>query len=415
MIAFFRTFILATLALPGMATAQQQPGPAAPLNRVKSPEILDDRRVTFRLNAPQANSVTLNGDWIGSSNLPMAKDDNGVWSTTVGPLPPQLYSYWFLVDGVRVLDPMNSESVRQGDHYQTLLMVSGPESVLWDFRDVPHGTVMDIWYPSPTLKMAQRRMSVYLPPGYFENPARKYPVLYLLHGGGGDEDQWMQLGRANVILDNLIAAGKAVPMIIVSPNVNSNQTASQGYGLGPTPRQTQQGGAPRMFPTGAVPTASPGSPLGADRQEPLIPVPVYAGAFPESLVKDMIPYVEKTFRVQGDKAHRAIAGLSLGAAQTVVITSNNPGEFDYAGAFSGGGYSVGTPGFDDQLAAMKKAGIKFFWTGSGDLDMAHDNTVVLEGALKAAGLPTSYKLMQGRHYWFVWRESLADFASLIFK
>src|SRR3954470_12834524 len=192
------TFVLATVATSHVI-AQQAPAPApapaaaaaparAPVPR--SPEIHPDKSVTFRLMAPKATAVTLNGSWEGATNLPMKEDENGVWSTTVGPLGAQLWGYWYLVDGVKALDPGNGETQRDGSRYDSLLMISGPESELWDFKDVPHGTVQAVWYPSPTLKMPARRMMVYTPPGY-ETSARKYPVLYLLHGGGGDEDAWL--------------------------------------------------------------------------------------------------------------------------------------------------------------------------------------------------------------------------------
>src|SRR5207245_4209243 len=131
-------------------------------------------------------------------------------------LAPQLWGYWYLVDGVKALDPGNAETQRDGARYDNLLMISGPESEWWDFKDVPHGTVQAVWYPSPTLKLASRRMMVYTPPGY-ETSSQKYPVLYLLHGGGGDEDAWLTMGRVNIIFDNLFAAGKAQPMIVVMP------------------------------------------------------------------------------------------------------------------------------------------------------------------------------------------------------
>src|SRR6266536_721954 len=212
------------------AFAQPAQAPAAPPPPIpRSPEIHPDRTVTFRLAAPHSSEVTLNGSWDGASNIKMTKDEGGVWAVTVGPLGAQLWGYWYMRDGAR---------------YANLLMISGSESALWDFQAVPHRTVQAIWYPSPTLKLANRRMMVYTPPGY-ETGSQKYPVLYLLHGGGGDEDAWLTMGRANIILDNLIAAGKAKPMIVVMPNGNATQTVSQGYGFGPTPaRQSVQAPAP---------------------------------------------------------------------------------------------------------------------------------------------------------------------------
>src|SRR5947207_275236 len=246
-------FALATVVTSNVA-AQQPAAPAVPTPAAaaaparppvpRSPEIHPDKTVTFRLSAPKATEVTLNGSWEGATNLPMKEDDNGVWSTTIGPLGAQLWGYWYLVDGVKALDPGNGETQRDGSRYDNLLMISGPESAMWDFQDVPHGTVQAVWYPSPTLKMARRRMMVYTPPDYGAGNKR-YPVLYLLHGGGGDEDAWLTMGRANIIIDNLIAAGKAKPVIVVMPNGNATQSVSQGFGYGPTPaKQTVQAPAP---------------------------------------------------------------------------------------------------------------------------------------------------------------------------
>src|SRR6266849_5038825 len=227
------------------AFGQQAPAPAAPPPPLpRSPEIHPDKTVTFRLSAPRSTEVTLNGSWDGAANIKMTKDEGGVWSVTVGPLGAQLWGYWYLVDGVKALDPGNSETQRDGARYANLLMISGAESALWDFKDVPHGTVQAVWYPSSTLKLASRRMMVYTPPDYAAS-TRRYPVLYLLHGGGGDEDAWLTMGRANIILDNLIAAGKAKPVIVVMPNGNATQSVSQGFGYGPTPaRQSAQAPAP---------------------------------------------------------------------------------------------------------------------------------------------------------------------------
>src|ERR1041385_5457908 len=208
------------------AAAPAAAGRGATPPRPVSPEIHSDRTVTFRLFAPKAAEVNLNGSWEGARNIAMTKDDNGVWSVTAGPLSAQLWGYWFLVDGVKALDPGNGETQRDGSRIDNLLMISGPESDPWDFKDVPHGTMHIVWYSSPTLKQARRRMYVYTPPDY-EASQNRYPVLYLLHGGGGDEDAWVTMGRANVILDNLIAQGKAKPMIVVMPNGNPTQTVSQ--------------------------------------------------------------------------------------------------------------------------------------------------------------------------------------------
>ncbi len=402
--AAVRILLVAMLAMPAMAMAQPTPNPVAATVKVKSPEVLDNGSVTFRLYAPKATTVTLNGNWIGAVDMPMTKGADGVWSTTVGPLAPQLYGYWFNVDGVVTLDPSNSESQRDGSRYLTMVLVPGPASDLWTFKDVPHGTVEQIWYPSPTLNMDQRRMYVYLPAEYNAHPDKKYPVFYLLHGGGGDEDAWTTMGRATIIMDNLIAEGKAEPMIVVMPNGNDKQSVSQGYGYGPIP-SPQQLNAPQFRP----PVMHNGQVV--IRHMPAMP---YAGSYSESLVKDVIPFVEKTYRVKADKADRAIAGLSMGAMQTVIITNNNPDEFDYIGVFSGGG-RVGDPEFEKQLEQIKQDGVKLYWTAAGSIDMAHDGTVALEADLKAKGFPTAYRQIPGRHYWFLWRDFLGQYATMIFK
>jgi enterochelin esterase family protein len=390
--------MFAALSLSVAANAQPQPNPVAQAVKVKSPEVLPDNHVTFRLYSPDAVAVTLNGSWLGGGNLPMTKDASGVWSTTVGPLSPQLYGYWFLVDGVRALDPSNSETERDGSRFNTMLIVPGPEADRWTFKDVPHGTLEQVWYPSPTLKMDQRRMFVYLPPDYMQNPAKKYPVLYLLHGGGGDEDAWTTMGRATIIMDNLIAAGKAVPMIVVMPNGNATQTVSQGFGLGPIPSLTQLNTQPIVQTVPCEPR----------------PAPSWEGSYTQSVVKDIIPFVEKNYHVAADRSHRAIAGLSMGGAQTIIITNNNPTLFDYIGAFSPGG-PIKEDNYDAHLDALAKSGVKFYWTGAGDIDICRQSTINLEAALKARDIPTSYKEIPGRHYWFLWRDFLGDYVSMIFQ
>ena len=389
------------------SSALSQPAPAARPAIPRSPEIHPDRTVTFRLSAPKAMEVTLNGSWDGASNIKMTKDDGGIWSVTVGPLGEQLWGYWYMVDGVKALDPGNGETQRDGARVDNLLMISGPGSDMWDFKDVPHGTIEQVWYPSPTLKQARRRMYVYLPPDYKSSNTR-YPVLYLLHGGGGDEDAWVTMGRANVIMDNLIAKGKAKPMIVVMPNGNANQTVSQGYAYGPTPalRPVQ---APAPPPLQAA--AAGGGRSGAAPARPPQP---YAGSYPESLVQDVIPFVEKNYRVIADKDSRAIAGLSMGGGHTLMATLNNPGVFGYIGVFSSGPRTV-DEAYEKQLDAVKAGGVKFYWTGAGTTDMAREGTVNLHALLEKHGFKTSYKEIPGRHYWFLWRDFLADFGSILFR
>jgi enterochelin esterase family protein len=385
-----------------------QPGPT-PFVKLASPDIHPDNTVTFRFSAPQATEVTLNGSWAGARNIKMTKDDAGVWTATVGPLPAQLFGFWYMVDGVKVLDPNDSETQRDGTRIDNLLLITGPADDLWTFKDVPHGTVEQVWYPSPTLDQDQRRMYVYLPPDYFKNKTARYPVLYLLHGGGGDEDAWTTMGRAPIIMDNLIASGKAVPMIVVMPNGNARQTVSQGFGLGPTPAP-QQVNAPAPPPMQAAGAAPGGMPAGF---KPPPPMP-YEGSYPQSLVKDVIPFVEANYRVIADEDHRAIAGLSMGAGHTVMATDNNPGVFGYIGVFSGGVRNM-DDATEKQLEALSKSGVKFYWTGAGDADMARAGTVTLHDELVKLGFKTSYTEIPGVHYWFLWRPFLGDFASLLFR
>jgi enterochelin esterase-like enzyme len=414
-------FVALILLSTSLMLAQTRPNAVPVAPRLKSPEISSDYQVTFRLFAPKAATVTLNGSWLGATNLPMTRDETGIWSTTIGPMTSQMYGYWYLVDGVHALDPSNSETERDGSRYNSMLMVSGRESALWDFKDEPHGTVEQIWYPSPTLHMERRRMYVYLPPSYEQEKTKKFPVLYLLHGAGGDEDAWTTMGRATVIMDNLIASGKATPMIVVMPNGNATQSVSQGYGYGPTPSLTQVT-APAPNPALAAPTApgppgataAAGAPTDPNTSRPQRPPAPYAGSYAESLVKDVIPFVERTYRVYTDKPHRAIAGLSMGGGQTVTITNNNPKLFEYIGVFSAGG-RVGDPEFEAQLDEIQRDKVKLYWTGAGDIDMARSGTVALSNELKQKGFPVSYKEIPGRHYWFLWRDFLADYASQIFK
>jgi enterochelin esterase family protein len=394
----------ALLMLPAAYPQQAAPGRTAAAPRPVSPEIHADRTVTFRLFAPKANEVTLNGSWEGARDIKMSKDDGGIWSVSVGPLGAQLWGYWYLVDGVKALDPGNGETQRDGSRIDNLLMISGPESDLWDFKDVPHGTMHTVWYPSPTLKQDRRRMYIYTPPGYEANQTR-YPVLYLLHGGGGDEDAWVTMGRANVILDNLIAVGKAKPMIVVMPNGNAAQAVSQGYAYGPTP-------APQAVQAPAPPPLQAAA--GGGRGAAARPPQPYAGSYPESLVKDVIPFVEKTYRVIANKDSRAVAGLSMGGGHTLMATNNNPGVFGFIGVFSSGPRTV-DEAYEKQLEAVKAGGVKFYWTGAGTTDMAREGTMNLHSLLEKQGFKTSYKEIPGAHYWFLWRDFLGDFGSILFR
>lgn len=405
-------------AQPAPAAQQAQAGrggrgPQAP--RVVSPEVHADKKVTFRLSAPKAEAVVLNGSWAIGTDIPMTKDAEGIWSATVGPLSEQLWQYSFGVDGLRVLDPGNGEYSRDGNRYFSLVMISGPFSDAWEFKpDVPHGAVQSVWYPSKILKQAGRRMYVYTPPDYMTSNTR-YPVLYLLHGGGGDEDQWINLGRTNIIMDNLIAAGKIKPMIVVMPNGNANQIVAQGYGYGPTPRPAAAGGrgagAPAATPAGAAPAgAAPAGATPAGRGRGAAP---YAGSYPHSLVDEVIPFIEKNYRTIRNKDSRAVAGLSMGGGHTVQATNNNPGTFGWVAVWSAGGQD--TPEFLAALTKLKDSGVKHYYVGAGTTDFALTGSQTLYKLAQKAGLKTSWHDTPGPHEYLIWRVLLSDFATMLFR
>jgi enterochelin esterase-like enzyme len=322
---------------PGAAPGEPARGAAA--NRgigqgVRSPEILADQKVTFRLRSPNAVDVAINGDWPQGRDLKMTKDDQGIWSLTVGPLTPEVWSYTFSVEGAAALDPSNPNVLRDGGRYSNFVIIDGPLSENYSIKDVPHGNVSQVWYDSPTLKL-NRRMFVYTPAGY-DTSKQRYPVLYLLHGAGGDEDAWNNMGRTSVIMDNLIASKKAVPMLVVMTNGNANQKMAPGYGI--VPGQTtgmlmgNPGDAPGGFAAmgrGAAPgaPAAPGGRGAGAGAAPNAGRGGFFGVFAESLVKDVVPFIEKHYRVIPKKDGRAITGLSMGGGQTLAATNGHPETF----------------------------------------------------------------------------------------
>jgi enterochelin esterase family protein len=382
-----QTILFAVFALP--AFGQQTP-PAAGAPAQCGPVIHPDNRVTFRLDAPKASQVSVRWGVQVDIGDPVAltKDAGGMWSATVGPVEPELYGYTFNVDGIRMVDPCHPEVKRDGVKLESMLLVPGPASELYAVKDVPHGTLSLVWYPSPTAKLT-RRMQIYTPPGY-ENGGERYPVLYLLHGGGGDETEWTNQGRMPQILDNLIAQGKAKPMIVVTPNGHVNRTAALG----------------------AIATGIPAPPSAYSMAPGAAQAP--AGLFEESLVKDIIPYVEKHYRVLPGKDNRAIAGLSMGGGHTVRTTLNNPAMFGYIGVFSAGTRNV-TPEVEKQFAALK-ANTKLYYTGCGTADkLAFENTRTLVEVLKKVGINYKYRETNHGHWWGAWRIYLSEYAPQLFR
>ncbi len=358
-------------------------------SRITSPEIQPDNKVIFRLYAPKSESVALSGEWM-SGAVPreyLVRNDTGLWSTTLGPLQPEFYGYTFIVDGVTVLDPSNPQIKRDGVRNASVLLVPGKESDLYSVKNIQHGTLSQVWYESPTLSLI-RRMYIYTPPGYEDSKSR-YPVLYLLHGGGGDEDAWTTLGRAPVILDNLIAQGKAKPMIIVMTNGNANQAAAQG-------------GSPVLPAQEVRPTAATGG-------------ITTTGRFEESLVKDVVPYIESHYRVLKDKNNRAIAGLSMGGGHTQRITLTNPDMFAYIGIFSAGTRNV-TEELENQFKVLKSKNPKLYWVGCGVNDqLAYQGSKTLAELLKKDGFNFVFRETPGGHTWANWRIYLSEMAPLLFK
>lgn len=395
----------------GVVSAQP---PAQGPPPVVSPEILADGRVTFRLLAPEATSVSVSGDWPGgieSTTTPMVKGENGVWSATVGPLKPEFWIYTFSVDGVTTLDPRNIMTRRNTLRIENTLLVPGPESADYMVNAVPHGTASLQWYASPTVN-ATRRAYVYTPPGY-ENGTQRYPVLYLLHGGSGDEDAWSSCGRATQILDNLIAQGRAKPMIVVMPNANTTRIA-----------------APDLVP------APPALPANRD--------PGRFPRFPESLVRDLVPFIDRAYRTRTDRESRAIAGLSVGGAQTLYTAFNNLDLFAWVAAFSGGypvmpGVAIDVPpppnaaslkGPDltksldpekfaallPQLNAGANDRLRLLYISIGTADTLMTTHGVVKQVLKDKGVKYMLVEFPGYiHEWPVWRVSLRDLLPRLFQ
>ena len=366
--------------------------------RVISPEILPDNQVTFRVYSKDAQKVTVSGEWqagFGASQE-LVKNDTGMFSLTMGPLAPELYGYTFTVDGVGMIDPNNVQVRRDGSRYQSFFIIPGPESDLYFHKNgVPHGTVTKIWYRSAVLDM-DRRVYVYTPAGY-EAGTAKYPVFYLLHGAGGDEDAWTNMGRTAQIMDNLIAQGKANPMIVVMTNGNANQAGAQNE-VPPLPAvQGEQG-------------------MAAYQR--------YAGKFEEHLVKDVVPFIEKNFRTFTGKDNRAVAGLSMGGAHTQTITNNNPGMFSYIGVFSMGIMSFGPQTQDAakieaernaKLEILKNSGYKLYWIACGKDDFVYKGVVTLRETLDKLNFKYIYRESTGGHTWANWRIYLSEFAPMLFK
>jgi enterochelin esterase family protein len=371
--------IAVCLAAPGFS--QRGPGPAyEDTNNVPvSPELNADRTVTFRLFAPKASEVLLMGSpgilEVIKNPAPLTKNDKGVWSVTVGPLPAGFYTYGYAIDGgLRMPDPSNPNLELRRWGATSSFIVPGSEKAVFEERPVPHGTVHVNFYESKNLG-SSRMVYVYTPPGY-EGGKDKYPVLYLLHGNGQIEASWTWTGKANLILDNLIADGKAKPMIVVMP-------------YGHVQREIKPS-----------PPPAPGSAAG-DSQ-----------AIEKELLTEVKPLVEGKYRVLTDRDHRAIGGLSMGAAQSLSIGLHNLDSFAYIAAFSGGGNAAEWQKAD---SAMLNKKLKVLWLGCGTEDAAFKGVKAMDDLLTGKNVKHVFNPSGGAHSWPNWQVYLSKYAPLLFR
>lgn len=360
---------------------------------ITSPEIKSDNTVIFRFNAPNAKEVKITGDWLPSEGWTpgseaMTKGDKGIWTYTSPVLNSDLHSYSFIVDGLKVTDPNNVYLIRDVASVFNVFIIGGGQGDLYKVNKVAHGTVARRWYDSPSAGMS-RRMTIYTPAGY-ETSQEKYPVLYLLHGMGGDEEAWIALGRTSQILDNLIAQGKAKPMIVVMTNGNIIQEAAPGE-----------------------------SNLGF--YKPTFELPnTMDGKFEESF-GDVIKFIESSYRVKAEKSGRAIAGLSMGGYHSLHISRFYPNTFDYVGLFSAAIMpndkinSKVYDQFDETLTAQMKNGYKLYWIGIGKTDFLYKHVTDYRGKLDKMGMKYVYRESEGGHTWTNWRVYLSEFVPQLFK
>lgn len=363
---------------PGMGRRGGGPG-------LVSPEVGADRRVTFRLQAPEAKTVTVSGDF--GSDAPMRRGADGTWTATIGPLDPEMYVYFFIVDGVRLTDPSNPQ-VKIGYVTTTttsLVTVPGDTPAFYDVQDVPHGELRTMVYRSKSNNVT-RELTVYVPPGYDEAPTRRYPVLYLLHGFANDHHSWHRYGRANEILDNLLAQNAIEPFLVVMP---------LGYG----------GAHINGDSTGIAPQGS-----GQARGD--------AGLYERDLLEDIIPMIDAKYRTMADRTHRAIVGFSMGGGQAGRFGLKNLDTFSRIGVMSAG---LNSPADTELIArlgadrAKTNEAIDLLWIACGKEDTALAGASALHQNLEKAGIEHTYLETEGAHHWRVWRRYLRDLSPLLFR
>jgi enterochelin esterase family protein len=365
------------LAFAGSIYAAETNTPAAPTNTppvrrnapapVISPEVGPDRQVTLRLRAPKASEVSVSGQF-GKAN--MTKDTNGLWSVTMGPIEPGVYEYSFNVDGLTMIDPGNTAIKPMREPRTSILHIPGQPPLIHDFQDVPHGVVSQYTYNSKVLGRL-RELAVYTPPGYDQNPAQKYPILYLQHGSGDNQATWVAHGKAHWILDNLIAQNKAVPMVVVMMDGHA------AVGKSAWESNTQ--------------------------------------AFEQDLMKEVMPMVESRYRVKAEAANRGIVGLSMGGGQSLTIGLNHTDLFSWVG-----GFSASVPNATNITSALASPEVtnqklRLLWIGCGQKDFLLKRNEDFIALLKEKNIKHDWHLTEGDHSWPIWRKYLADFLPLVFQ
>ena len=390
MARFFKKAALLSLFLATLSPARAQQNIGFRAGSVTSPEVNADGSVTFRLYAPKAHKVAVLGDWEQGGGE-MAEGEGGVWSYTTAPLPSELYTYRFAVDGLVGLDPANAFTKRDVGTVFSIFYVGGGYGDLYQVQDVPHGQVTQRWYRSSATGQ-DRRLSIYLPAAY--DGKRKFPVLYLLHGSGGDETAWLELGCVPRILDNLIAQGKAEPMIVVMPNGNIGAQAAPG--------ETIDNLAFRPVMSNEIPSS-------------------YKNGTYEASFGDIVGFIDTNYRTIRDRDHRAVAGLSMGGFHSLYISINHPDMFSYVGLFSAG---LG-PFFqsdsevyqrrDEKLLALQKRGCKLFWIAIGKDDFLYRANADFRAELDSIGFRYEYLESARGHLWCNWRQYLVRFVPRLFR
>jgi enterochelin esterase family protein len=354
-----------TNTTPARAPARRDSSPLV------SPEVHSDRSVTFRLRAPNAKQVKVSGE--GAMREAVLTNDQGAWSATIGPLEPDIYGYSMVVDGLAIVDPDNPWVKPMRGARTSVVLVPGEPPRLWEIQSVPHGTVHEHSYFSKSLSV-ERRLHVYTPPGY-EKDSKSYPVLYLLHGSGDNDATWSAVGHAQFIEDNLLAARKAPPMIIVMP---------EGHAFNGNPGQVTTNMITRNVED-----------------------------FGNDLLKDVMPMIEATYRAKADRESRAIIGLSMGGGQSLGVGLRHRELFAWVGGMSS--YVPDPAKLVEEVFPESKSDLKLLWFACGKDDRLVENARQLSAALKQKGISHKFVETPGSHAWPVWRRNVAEFLPLLFS